>query len=508
MAEAEPPPLTGRKLFLAGFAIALANFIVVLDLTIANVSVPHIAGGLAISPTQGTWVITSYAVADAISVILSGWLASRIGAVRLFVICLVGFGLFSLLCGLSTTLTSLVIFRICQGLVGGPLMPLSQSLLLRIFSRDRAPLATAIWAITTICAPIIGPILGGWISDGWSWPWIFFINLPIVALCVVAAVRLLNPFETAAVRAPIDVVGLILLIVWVGAVQIMLDTGRDQDWFASSSIIAMAVVAAIGFGAFIIWEWTAPNPVVDLHLFRSRTFAISTVATALGYGAFFASIVLMPLWLQQIVGYSSLQSGYVLAFAGVLAVVVAPIAARLIGKVDIRALACFGVLWLATISLLRAQWTLDADFWTLVWPQLLQGVGMPFFFIGMTTLAMSSVATRALTSAAGILAFTRTMSGAIGAALVTTGWDITTRVARSDIVGRLNDPEAALAKIQASGLTVDQSRAVLDRMVDVQASTIGASQIHLLACAAFSLAAIILWFAPKPDNINGPADTH
>ena len=508
MVDAEPAPLTGRKLFLAGFAIALANFIVVLDITIANVSVPHIAGGLAISPTQGTWVITSYAVADAISVILSGWLAARFGTVRLFITALTGFGFFSMMCGLSSSLSMLVIFRVCQGLVGGPLMPLSQTLLMRVFSRERAPLATAVWAMTTVCAPIAGPILGGHISDGWSWPWIFFINLPVVALCIFAAIRMLKPFETQIVKAPIDRVGLLLLVVWVGAFQIMLDTGRENDWFGSASVIALAVVAVIGFAAFIIWELTAANPVVDLRIFRYRTFAVGTSAVAIGYGAFFAGIVMTPLWLQQVVGYTATEAGYVTAFAGVFAVFMSPVAARLIGKVDLRAIACFGVLWLGMTSFLRVEWTLDVGFWSLAFPQIIQGIGMPFFFIGMTTLALNGIATREITSAAGIMAFTRTLSGAIGTALATTAWDMTSRVSRSDMVSRLNDPAGAIAKMQGGGMSAEQARGALDRMVEVQASTIGASHVYLFACAAFGVAAILIWFAPKPVSVTGPVDAH
>ena len=507
-ATAEPAPLTGRKLLLAGFAIALANFIVVLDITIANVSVPHIAGGLAISPTQGTWVITSYAVADAISVILSGWLANRFGAVRLFILCLTGFGFFSMMCGLSNSLTMLVIFRVCQGLVGGPLMPLSQTLLLRVFSRERAPLATAVWAMTTVCAPIAGPILGGQISDGWSWPWIFFINLPIVALCIFSAIRMLKPFETPIVKAPIDRVGLLLLILWVGAFQIMLDTGRENDWFGSAWVIMLAVIAVIGFVSFVIWELTAANPVVNVRMFTNRTFAVSAAAVAIGYGAFFASVVITPLWLQQIVGYTATKAGYVLAFAGVFSVMASPVAARLIGKVDLRAIACFGVIWLGAVSLMRVGWTLDLDFWGYAFPQIIQGIGMPFFFIGMTTLAMSRIATRDITSAAGIMAFMRTLSGAIGTALVTTAWDMTSRVSRSDMVSRLNDPAGAMTKMQAGGMSSDQARGALDRMVEVQASTIGASHVYLFASAAFAIAAILVWLAPKPVNVTGPSDAH
>ena len=281
-----------------------------------------------------------------------------------------------------------------------------------------------------------------------------------------------------------------------------------RTFFAVSFIGFIAFSFAIGFVAFLIWELTAANPVVDVRIFKHRTFAVATAAVAIGYGAFFAGIVMTPLWLQQVVGYTATEAGYVTAFAGMFAVVMAPIAARLIGKVDLRAIACFGVVWLGGVSFLRVEWTLDVGFWTLAFPQIMQGIGMPFFFIGMTTLAMSSVATAEITSAAGIMAFMRTLSGAIGTALATTAWDMTSRVSRSDMVSRLNDPTGALAKMQAGGMSSDQARGALDRMVEVQASTIGASHVYLFACAAFAIAAMLVWLAPKPVNVTGPADAH
>lgn len=505
---AEPAPLTGSALVFGGLAVALANFIVVLDITIANVSVPHIAGGLAISPTQGTWVITSYAVADAICVPLSGWLAARFGAVRLFTLALTGFGIFSVMCGLSNSLAMLVFFRICQGFCGAPLMPLSQMLLIRIFSRERAALATAVWAITTVCAPIAGPILGGLISDQWSWPWIFFINVPVVAFCVFMALRMLKPFETAISRPPIDVVGMALLVVWVGAFQTMLDTGRENDWFGSAFVVAMAVVAALGFIAFVIWELTTPNPAVDLRMFRNRSFSAATMGISLGYAAFFVSIVMTPLWLQQIVGYTATEAGYATALAGVFAIVFSPLAARLSAKIDVRILCTFGVLWLGMIALQRVGWTSDAGFWTYALPQLWQGIGMPFFFIGMTSLGLAGIATRDITSAAGIMAFVRTLSGAVGTALATTAWDNSTRVSRADMVPALNDPAGAIAKMQSGGMSLDQARVALDRMVEVQASTIGASHVYMFAAVAFAVAACLVWIAPKPPKGGLQAEAH
>jgi DHA2 family multidrug resistance protein len=493
----EVQPLSGWRLLLTGFALALVNFIVVLDVTIANVSVPHIAGGLAISPTQGTWVITSYSVADAISVPLTGWLAARFGTVRWFIMSLIGFGIFSFLCGVSRSLEMLVVFRILQGLAGGPLMPLTQALLLRVFPKKMAAAAMGLWAMTTVCAPIAGPILGGTISDNWSWPWIFFINLPIVGFCIFIAMRMVRPFETPTARTGIDIVGLVLLVVWVGAFQLMLDTGRENDWFESSFVIAMALLAVVGFAAFVIWELGEKNPIVDIRVFRHLGFTIGTIAVALGFGAFFASVVLTPLWLQQVVGYSATDAGYATAFVGVFAVIMSPFAARLIGKIDLRITICAGISWLGAMSLLRASWTTDSDFWQLAMPQLLQGIGMPFFFIGLTALALAAVKPNETTSAAGIMSFVRTLCGAIGTAMATTAWDNAGRVSRSDMVGRLNGGDATMASLTAKGMSADQARAVIDRLVDAQSATVGAVHVFLLAFAVFMVAAAIIWIAPK-----------
>ena len=499
---AEPRPLSGVRLLLAAFALALANFVDVLDTTIANVSVPHIAGGLAVSPTQGTWVITSYAVADAISVPLTGWLAMRFGTVRWFLFSIIGFGVFSLLCGVSQTLDALVIFRILQGLSGGPLMPLSQILLLRIFPREKAGIALAIWAMTTTTAPILGPILGGTISDNWSWHWIFFINLPVVAICFFGVASLLRPFETRRAKARIDMIGLILLILSVGAFQLMLDTGREHDWFESSWIVTLAIVSAIAFAAFVIWELTDANPVVDLRVFRFRGFSFATIAISLGFGAFFSQVVLTPLWLQQVAGYTATETGYIVAWIGVFAVLLSPVAAGLIGKIDIRISISAGILWMAFVSILRASWNADVDYWTLALPHLLQGMGMPFFFVGLTALALSSVPAKDQTSAAGLMSFLRTLSGAIGTAVATSAWDSQNRVARSEIVSGMNDTAGAMDLLQRAGLTLEQARAAIERMVEVQASTIGVLHLFLAAGVVFVIAAISVWCAPLPKQVS------
>jgi len=483
------PPLKGTELLVTAFGLALANFVVVLDTSIANVSIPHIAGSLAVSPTQGTWAITSYAVADAISVPLTGWLAARFGSVRWFLVSILGFGFFSFMCGLSSSLTMLIVFRVLQGLSGGPLMPLTQTLLLRIFPRERSAIALTIWAMTTTAAPIFGPILGGYISDDWSWPWIFFINLPLVGFVFFIARRLTACYETPIQKRAIDLVGLGLLVLAVGSFQIMLDTGRENDWFQSGWIVSLAIVAAVAFAAFIIWELTENDPIVALRIFASRGFSVGTSAVSVGYAAFFASLVLTPLWLQQVVGYTATDAGLTVAWVGVGAVACSPIAAQLISRVDVRLTITMGIIWMAGVSLLRAGWTSDATYWDYAFPQMLQGIGMPLFFIGLTSLAMSSVDPRDTASAAGLMSFVRTLSGAVGTAIATTLWDEDSRVAHADLTATLNGGNETLATLQRAGLSLEQARATIERLVDQQASTVGVLHIYTLSALVFLVAA-------------------
>lgn len=501
-------PLTGFRLTLAALGLALANFIVILDTTITNVSVPHIAGGLAISPSQGTWTITSYAVAEAITVPLTGWLAARFGTYRTLVFSLCGFALFSVLCGLARTIELLVALRVLQGLAGGPLMPLTQTLLLRIFPPERMAGANALWGVTTIAAPIIGPLIGGYISDNWSWPWIFYINLPVIGLCLFIVTQLIARYETPTTRERIDAVGLALLVVFVGSFQLVLDLGREYDWFASPMIVTLAVVAAIGFAVFLVWELTDSHPVVDLKVLRHRSLWVGTLGITAGFGGMFSMIVLIPLWLQSVMGYTASEAGHAMAFIGVFAILIAPLASKLMERVDIRWCITGGLLWLVAMSLLRTQWTTEGDFWTFALPQLLQGLGMPFFFIGLMTLALSSVPPAEMASAAGLLSFMRTVSGAVGTALATSTWDDATRESRAELAGQLNHASTTMAQLQGAGMDADQARGVIERLVDAQAATIGVSHVFFVAAAVLLVAAWLPWLAPRPKPLSAQAMGH
>ncbi len=507
--ETSRPQMSPLTLVAACFVLAFTNFMVVLDTTIANVSVAHIAGGLGISSSEGTWVITSYAVAEAICVPLTGWLAKRFGTVRVFAFGMAGFGVFSLLCGLAWSLGSLIAFRIGQGLCGGPLMPISQTLLLRIFPKEKHAQATGVWAMTTIVAPILGPILGGTISDNWGWHWIFFINIPIAIVCSVGAVALLRKAETKVERSPIDTIGLMLLVLWVGALQLMLDLGREHDWFGDGFIVSLAVIAAIGLCFFVIWELFENEPAVNLKVFRYRGFTVSVTALVFAYGTFFASLVVIPQWLQSALGYTATWAGYATAFNGVAAVMMAPVVAKLSTKVDERLLVSFGVLWLGGTSLIRVfWWTSASDFWTLALPQLIQGAGMPFFFIPLTTLALGAVREDEVASAAGVMNFLRTMSGAIATAIATTMWYDGAQGARAELSGVLNGAGATMQSLQAHGYTVEQSRQVVSNLVDGQATALATGSIFTTAAIVFAAAASIVWLAPRPRHSVAAGHAH
>jgi DHA2 family multidrug resistance protein len=496
-ASFEPPPLSTGKQIAAGLVLALANFIVVLDITIANVSIPHIAGNLGITLEQGTWIITSYAVAEAICVPLTGWLAGRFGAVRVFVMALLGFGAFSLLCGLSTSLGMLVAARIGQGLAGAPLMPMSQMLMMRVFPPERRNMAMGGWAMTTLLAPALGPILGGWISDNFSWQWIFLINVPIALAATFAAATILRSVETPTIKLPIDKIGLALLVFWIGCLQVMLDIGRDRDWFNDGLIVGLAISAIVGLAVFVIWELTEEHPVVDLRIFRHRGFTSAVTTMALSFGAYFASIVVIPQWLQSSMGYSATDAGLTTAFTAMSAMFMAPIAAQMLGKVDPRVMISGGVLWLAAASLVRANWNTDVTFWDLSWPQFAQGLGTVFFFIPLTALCMSSVRPEEQASAAGLQNFVRTMSIAISTSLVLTVWDDAQRVAHNDIADRLQ-PDGTLANLNAAGMGTDQARAMINGIADGQALSIAVNHTFIVAAFVLVVAAAFVWIAPKP----------
>jgi DHA2 family multidrug resistance protein len=417
------PALAGGRKAVTAVALALGTFMQVLDTSIANVSIPTIAGNLGVSSDQGTWVITSFAVANGVSVPLTGWLMQRFGVVRTFVISVALFTIASLLCGLAWSLPSLIAFRVLQGAVSGPMIPGSQALLIEVFGPSKRNTALAIWSLTTLIAPIAGPLLGGYISDNYVWPWIFLINVPVGVFCAVLCWNNLKSHETPTKKLPIDRVGLMLLFLWVGALQIMLDKGKDLDWFNSPVIVILLAVTAVAFVAWLIWELTDKHPIVDLSLFKSRSFTLGTVALCLGYAVFFGNVVLMPLWLQSFLGYTATWAGLVSAPSGVTAVLTSLMIGRLMRRFDPRVLAATSFAFYAASYFMRAGLTSDASFIAFMAPQLVQGFAMGLFFVSMLAVIFDGLPPHKIPAASGLSNFLRITAGSFATSLTTTFWD-------------------------------------------------------------------------------------
>lgn len=487
-------------------ALALGTFMQVLDTTIANVSIPTISGNLGVSTDQGTWVITSFAVANGISVPLTGWLMQRFGVVRVFVLSVLLFTAASFLCGAAWSLSSLIAFRVLQGAVSGPMIPGSQALLISLFPPDKKGAALAVWSMTTLVAPIFGPILGGYISDNYSWPWIFYMNVPVGLFCAAVCWQGLKHRETPTRKLPVDGIGLGLLVIWVGSLQIMLDKGKDADWFQSGFIVVLALVALVGFIVFLIWEFGEEHPIVDLSLFRNRNFAIGTAVLCVGYAAFFGAVVLQPLWMQTWLGYNATWAGLVAAPSGVMAVLLSPLVGRTVGRFDARLFATASFVFFGISFFMRSGYTADASFQAFVIPLLIQGIGMSMFFVAMVGILLEGVPDAKVPAASGLSNFLRITAGSFAASIVTTFWDRhaalhQTRLAETSSV---YDPalQQAMSTLQASGLSEPQSLGVLARILGGQAYLISALDFFRF-CGWLSFGVIgFIWLTRRP---HGPA---
>lgn len=489
--------LHGPALWIAAVVLAMANFLAVLDMTIANVTVPNIAGALGVSSSQGTWVITTYAVAEAISVLLTGWLSARFGAVRVFALVVLVFGFFSFMCGISTSLGVLLAMRLFQGMSGGPLLALSLTLLLRIFPREQTMQAMGLYAMTTLVAPVLGPVLGGWICDRWSWPWVFFINVPLAFVFGTTAWNMLKRYEEPLILNPVDKVGFLLMVIWVGALQLLLDEGKDLDWFSSTYIRVLAVVALIGFCAFLIWELTEEHPIVDVRIFRHRGFSSCMVVLCLAFGSFFGLNVLTPQWLQYNMRYTPIWAGLVAACGGILQIFCSPVAANLANRVDPRWLIFIGCFWLGGDTLWRSVATSDMGFWQICLPIFFMGIGMPLYFVPITGFAMGSVEESETASASGLMNFVRTLSGAIATSLVTTSWEDRSKVAHDQLAGIVDPTGQFAAQIGAArGGEGEMARAMLNDMVTSQSLLLSTNDLMFLIAIVLFVAAFTISLAP------------
>ena len=503
------PPLEGGARVAGTVALSLATFMTVLDTSIANVSIPAISGNLGVSPAQGTWVITSFAVANAIAVPLTGWLTQRFGQVRLFTASVLLFVAASWLCGLAPNIESLIAFRVLQGLVAGPLIPLSQTLLLASYPKAKAGMAMALWAMTTMVAPVMGPLLGGWLTDNVSWPWIFYINIPVGLFAAGLTWSIYRSRDPGPRRVPIDAVGLGLLVLWVGAMQIMIDKGKELDWFSSTEIVMLAVVAVVAFAFFLAWVLTDSHPIVNLRLFARRNFLMGTLALSVAYGLFFGNVVLLPLWLQQWMGYTATWAGIVTAPVGVLAILISPWVGKNIGRIDPRKLASVAFILFGIVLWMRSNFSTQATVMTILIPTILQGAAMAFFFVPLQAIIFSGLGPDDLPAASGLSNFVRITAGAVGTSLFTTLWEHRAAMHHAHLAEGVNSGNtaavAASAQMAAAGLSPEQVAATLSRMLDQQAYTMAVTDVFWLSSALFVALIGVVWLT-KPKLAGGVAD--
>ena len=503
------PPLTGSDLVLGTVALSLATFMNVLDTSIANVSIPAIAGDLGVSPSQGTWVITSFAVANAISVPLTGWLTQRFGQVRLFTGSVLLFVIASWLCGLAPNIEMLIVFRVLQGLVAGPMIPLSQTLLLASYPAQKAGTAMAMWAMTVLVAPVAGPLLGGWITDNISWPWIFYINIPVGVIAAGLTWSIYHKRDPGPRRVPLDVVGLGLLIAFVGSMQIMIDKGKELDWFASGEIQLLAVISVVSFLFFLVWELTDRHPVVDLRLFARRNFLTGTLALSVAYGLFFGNVVLLPLWLQQYMGYTATWAGLATAPVGILAIILSPWVGKNVGRIDPRKLASIAFAGFGVVLFMRSHFNSQADFVTILIPTVLQGAAMAFFFIPLQAIVFSGLPPEKMPSAAGLSNFVRITAGAIGTSLFTTVWENRAILHHAQLAESINRGSIAatqtIGQLASGGQTAEQALASVNRMIDQQAYTMAVTDLFYLSAVLFFVLIGIIWLSHPKKGAGGAA---
>ena len=404
--------------WIVAIAVMFATFMEVLDTTVVNVSLPHIAGNLSATIDESTWVLTSYLVANAIVLPMTGWLARTFGRKRLLMASVTGFTVSSLLCGLAPNLPTLVLFRLIQGATGGAMQPLSQAVLLEAFPPQDRGKAMGFWGLGIVVAPILGPVLGGWLTDTYSWRWVFYINLPVgITSIIMTQLFVFDPPYLRHEVTKVDYWGIGLLALWIGCLQIALDLGQEHDWFSSPFITFLVTTACIGVVAFVIREWVAKEPIVDLHIFKERTYSTGVfLMTTLGF-VLYGSLVLLPIMLQTLLGYPSLQAGIAMAPRGIGSLIGMPLIGLLIGKIDARKLIALGLIAGAGTLIWLGELNLNAGYWDIFWPQFFQGLGLSALFVPLTTVSMDPIPRERMGNATSLFNLMRNLGGSIGIAV-------------------------------------------------------------------------------------------
>jgi MFS transporter, DHA2 family, multidrug resistance protein len=498
-------------------AVMFATFMEVLDTTVVNVSLPHIAGSLSATIEEATWAITSYLVANAIILPMTGWLASRFGRKNLLLWATTGFTLTSFLCGIAPNLESLIVFRIMQGATGGALQPLSQAVLLESFAPHDRGKAMAFWALGIVVAPIMGPVLGGWLTDTYSWRWVFYINLPVgIASVVMTKMYVFDPPYIRQENRGIDYWGIGMLAVGIGALQIVLDKGQQEDWFESRFITVLVILSALMLVALIVHELTTKEPVIDLHVFRERSYAVGVFLMSIVGFVLYGSMVLLPIMLQTLLGYPSMQAGIAMAPRGLGSFLTMPIIGVLTGRVDPRKLLACGLVVGGTTLLWLGQLNLQAGYWDIFWPQFLQGSGMALLFVPLTTVAMANIRPERMGNATSLFNLMRNIGGSVGIAVTATMLSRQRQVVGTMLGENVNayDPQtqSMMAQLQAgfmaagadATVAAQRAYAAIYGLVQRQAAMVSFVYIFRLLGMLFIVLVPLVLVMKRPPRRAGP----
>ncbi|KIC76033.1 Multidrug resistance protein B [Neochlamydia sp. TUME1] len=504
----------GYRLTLLNVALGLGTFIQVLDTSIANVAIPYIAGNLNVSTEEGTWVITSFSASNAIILPLTGWLSDYFGRVRLFCWSIALFTITSFFCGFSSSLSMLVFFRVLQGAVAGSLIPLSQTLLLANHPPEKQGNALGFWGMIVIVAPILGPILGGYLTDFYSWPWIFYMNVPIGLFSASVTWYLLKDKDSQVVRNPIDWVGIALLSLGVGCLQIMLDKGKDLDWFKSNTILALAIASIITLSYFIIWTYYQPYPVVDLSFFRNINFAFGCLATTIGFLFYFGSTVTLPLWLQTEQGYTPFWAGLAVAPVGIIPFLLSTSVGKYMNRFDLRFISSLSFLFFALSFFYQAHFTTAISLQAIMLARFLQGLGVAIFFLPLVQLSLGNIPKNRYASASGLYNFIRILVGSgFGTSLSIELWTRLKTFHRARLTETLTIFNSSTEKFYETlenyhpFFTSDVSNQLLEKLIEQQGYMLSTNDLAWLAAWGFLAMIPLIFLCKKVKMSNSKSST-
>lgn len=495
---------TDGRLFLLNLAICLGTFIQILDTSIANVAIPYIAGNLGVSADEGTWVITSFAASNAIVLPLTGWLSNYFGRVKLFVWSVLLFSLTSFLCALSTTLTMLIFFRVIQGAVAGSLIPLSQSLILLNNPPSKQGSALGFWAMIVVVAPILGPIIGGYLTDVYSWPWIFYINVPIGIFSAFFAYYFLKNKESEIIRNPIDWTGLILLSIGVSSMQVMLDKGKDLDWFESNVIISLTIISLIAIAYFFIWNRSQKYQIVDFSFFKNRNFLFGTLAITVGYLLYFGTTVTIPLWLQTQQGYTAYWAGIAVAPVGLAPFLLSTTVGKHLHRFDLRYVSACSFFIFAITFLYQTHFTTAISLEQIMWARFLQGFGLGIFFLPLVQIALSEIPPEKYASASGLFNFIRILIGSgFGTSLSIELWT-RLEIFHHARLGEFITPYRTSViqfyektQSQSPFFSFERTNEIVDQLIEQQAFMLSTNDLSLLGALLFFALMPLMFFCTK-----------